>query len=71
MFKKVLNIPMKFVPNFSRGNGKVFNKKFSQADQKHMQLTTFGTQHTTYSDFNNIDSCCQLLPTTLPSATWF
>jgi hypothetical protein len=52
---------MKFVPNFSQGNGKVYNEKFCRAVQKHMQLTAFGTQTTTSSDFDNIDSRCQLL----------
>jgi hypothetical protein len=52
---------MKFVPNFARGNGKVYNEKFGRAVQKHMQLTAFGTRSTLSSEFDNIDSRCALL----------
>jgi hypothetical protein len=44
-FKKICNIPMKFIPNFSWGNGSVYNAKFGRAVQKHMQLMAFGTRH--------------------------
>jgi hypothetical protein len=47
---------MKFVPNFSRGNGKIYNEKFSRAVQKHMQLTSFGTQFSTCSEICNVDT---------------
>jgi hypothetical protein len=60
-FKKVCNIPMKFLSNFLRGNGSVYNAKFGRAVQKHMQLKAFGTRHTVCLDFYNIDSCCSLL----------
>jgi hypothetical protein len=52
---------MKFVPNFARGNGKVYNEKFGWAVQKHMQLTAFGTRTRLSSNFDNIDSHCALL----------
>jgi hypothetical protein len=60
-FTKFCNIPMKFVPNFSRGSGSVYNAKFGRAIQKHMQLTAFGTHHTVCLDFKNVDSRCSLL----------
>jgi len=61
-FKAYTNIPMKFIPNFARGNGGVYNIKFGRAVRKHMQLTTFGTRHTTSLDFDNLDARCSLLP---------
>lgn len=54
-FKAFTNLPMKFIPNFTRGNGSVYNMKFSRAVQKHMQLTAFGTRHMLCSDFQNLD----------------
>ena len=60
-FTKSCNVPMKFVPNFSRGSGSVYNAKFGRAVQKHMQLTAFGTRHTVCSEFENVDSRCSLL----------
>jgi hypothetical protein len=60
-FTKFCNVPMKCVPNFSRGSGSVYNAKFGRAIQKHMQLTAFGTRHTVYSDFENVDCRCSLL----------
>jgi hypothetical protein len=69
LFQKLSNIPMKFVPNFSRGQGKVYTEKFCRAVQKHMQLTAFNTRTTTCLDFKNIDARCDYLPITPPSAT--
>jgi hypothetical protein len=60
-FTKFCNVPMKFVSNFSRGSGSVYNAKFGRAIQKHMQLTAFGTRHTVCLDFENVDSRCSLL----------
>jgi hypothetical protein len=60
-YKQFCNIPMKFIPNFTRGNGSVYNAKFGRAVQKHMQLTAFGTRHTVTLEFNNIDSRCSVL----------
>jgi hypothetical protein len=62
LFKEYTNIPMKFIPNFTRGNGSIYNMKFGRAVQKHMQLTTFGTRHTLSLDFDNLDAKCSLLP---------
>jgi hypothetical protein len=56
------NIPMQFVPNFTRGNGRVYNKKFSRAVNKHMQLTSLGTQSTTSSEFFNVDTPNEFMP---------
>ena len=61
-FKEYTNIPMKFIPNFTRGNGGVYNIKFGRAVRKHMQLTTFGTRHSNSLDFDNLDAQCSLLP---------
>jgi hypothetical protein len=61
LFKGLSNIPMKFVPNFAQGNGKVYNEKFGCAVQKHMQLMAFGTWTTLSSDFENINFRCALL----------
>jgi hypothetical protein len=55
-FARLTNIPMKFVPNFTRGNGKVYNEQFSHAVNKHMQLTSLGTQSMTSSEFCNIET---------------
>jgi hypothetical protein len=52
---------LKFVPNFSRGSGSVYNAKFGRAMKKHMQLTAFGTRHTVCLDFENVDGRCSLL----------
>jgi hypothetical protein len=60
-FTKFCNVPVKFVSNFSWGSGSVYNAKFGRAIQKHMQLTAFGTRHTVYSDFENVDCRCSLL----------
>jgi hypothetical protein len=61
-FARFSNLPMKFVPNFERGNGKVYNEKFGRAVNKHMQLTTLGTQSMTSSDFCSVDHANELLP---------
>jgi hypothetical protein len=61
-FKTFTNIPMKFAPNFVRGNGSVYNAKLGRAVQKHMQLTAFGTRNLLSSEFENIDARCTLLP---------
>lgn len=55
-FLAFTNIPMKYIPNFTRGQGRVYNMKFSRAVQKHMQLTAFGTRCTLSSDFENLDA---------------
>jgi hypothetical protein len=60
-FTKFCNVPMKFVPIFSRGSSSVYNAKFGCAVQKHMQLTAFGTHHTVCSNFENVNSRCSLL----------
>jgi hypothetical protein len=60
-YKAFSNVPLKFIPNFTRGNGSVYNVKFGRAVQKHMQLTAFGTRNSTSSDFENIDSSCSML----------
>jgi hypothetical protein len=62
VLKEYTNIPMKFIPNFTRGNGGVYNIKFGRAVRKHMQLTTFGTRNSLSWDFNNLDAQCSLLP---------
>jgi hypothetical protein len=62
VFKEYTNIPMRFIPNFTRGNGGVYNIKFGRAVRKHMQLTTFGTRHSLSLDFDNLDARCSLLP---------
>jgi hypothetical protein len=55
-FTAFTNLPMKYIPNFTRGQGSVYNMKFSRAVQKHMQLTAFGTRSTLSSDFENLDA---------------
>jgi hypothetical protein len=62
VFKEYTNIPIWFIPNFTRGNGGVYNIKFGRAVRKHMQLTTFGTRHSLSLDFDNLDARCSLLP---------
>jgi hypothetical protein len=61
-FKAYTNTPMRFIPNFARGNGGVYNIKFGRAVRKHMQLTTFGTRNSTSLDFDNLDARCSMLP---------
>jgi hypothetical protein len=59
--RALCNLPMKFIPNFSKGQGMVYNLKFGHAVQKHMKLTAFGTRNSTTADFDNLDSRCETL----------
>ena len=52
------NLLMKFIPNFSKGQGVVYNRKFSHVVQKHMKLMAFGTHTSTTADFGDLDSRC-------------
>jgi hypothetical protein len=55
------NLPMKFIPNFSKGQGVAYNSKFSHAVQKHMKLTAFGTRHSLTYEFSDLDTRCDML----------
>jgi hypothetical protein len=55
------NLPMKFIPNFSKGQGIAYNSKFSHAVQKHMKLTAFGTRHSLTYEFSDLDTRCDML----------
>jgi hypothetical protein len=58
-FRAFSNFPMKFVPNYSKGQGMVYNTKFGHAVQKHMKLTAFGLCSSNTSDFDDLDARCE------------
>jgi hypothetical protein len=60
-FAALTNIPMKFMPNFAKGQGHTYNMKFDHAIQKHMKLMAFGTRTSTMPDFESIDMRCPVL----------
>jgi hypothetical protein len=53
---------MKFIPQYERGYGRVYDEKFQRAVQKHMQLTAFGIRSFTTDDFEHLDSRNESLP---------
>ena len=61
MGRAFTNLPMKFIPNFSKGQGPVYNSKFSHAVQKHMKLTAFGTRTSSTYDFDDLDARCDMI----------
>jgi hypothetical protein len=61
-YSQYCNIPMRFIPQFKRGQGETYNSKHEQSVQKHMKITAFGVKTSTTIDLRNIDSPCDLLP---------
>ena len=60
-FRRLCNLPMKFLPSFKRGQGTTYNEKYSKAVEKHTKISAFGIKSTTTMDLVNIDSPCDLI----------
>jgi hypothetical protein len=58
-YRAFSNFPMKFVPNYAKGQGMVYNTKFGHAVRKHMKLTAFGIRSSNSSDFDDLDARCE------------
>ena len=60
-YRQYYKVPMRFIPQFRRGQGETYNRKHEKSVQKHMKITTFGVKLAKTVDLRDIDSPCDLL----------